>query len=63
MKRLLRPAARASLLLLLLAGGGLLAYRYNYPYGARLACLPVVLEALRSFAAANGGNFPSKCQS
>jgi hypothetical protein len=47
------------LLILLFAGAAVLAYRYNYPYGARPACLPNVLEALRAYSADNGGAFPN----
>jgi len=54
----LRRTAVAGTFLLVLAGVAVLFYHHHYPYGARPACLPVLLEALRSYSLENGGAFP-----
>ena len=45
--------------LLIAAAVGVKTYRYIYPYGARPACLPNVLQALQSYSLEHGGGFPN----
>lgn len=59
MYRSLRIALFLTLALVVLGVCGGLLYRYKYPYGARPACLPVLLAALESYSSANGGNYPN----
>ncbi len=54
-----RPTLRLFVSVLVLAIILYAAYRYNYPYGSRPACLPVMLGSLNSYANANGGAFPN----
>ena len=53
------PAAFASFSLLLFVALIFSVYRYHYPYGARPACLPVLLGALRSYSLEHEGFFPN----
>lgn len=45
--------------LLALAGAGVSLYKHYYPYGVRPCCLPCLLAAMRAFANASDGSFPS----
>jgi hypothetical protein len=53
------PAAIASFSLLVFVALIFLVYRYHYPYGARPACLPVLVGALRSYSLEHEGFFPN----
>jgi hypothetical protein len=58
-QRFRTPAAISSVTLLLLVAVIVSLYRFYYPYGARPACLPVLLEALRSYSLEHDGFFPN----
>lgn len=45
---------------MVLAGAVYFTYRHRYPYGARPACLPVLLAALQSYSDKHGGAFPNE---
>ena len=60
MQRISRLALLVALgSLLALGGAGACLYQHWYPYGARPCCLPCLLAAMRAFASANNGSFPS----
>jgi hypothetical protein len=47
-------------LLLLVAGAEVgLLHHYNYPYGGKSACLPIMLNVLGLYASDHGGAFPN----
>jgi len=59
MRHLRWPTLVVLICLLMVASIGLGTYHYIYPYGARPACLPNVLQALRSYSLEHGGSFPN----